>query len=96
MNLLVVDVHCNPLAKHQLHGGGVAELHRGFNDQVDALIWWGDPVQVNRIMDGGIPGANRQHLVDETSIVIKTFFFNASFYYYNNQKMLVFSKPLRR
>lgn len=37
-NLLVVDVDRNPLAEHQLHGGRVAELHRGFDDQVDALV----------------------------------------------------------
>lgn len=86
MNLLVVDVHCDPLPKHQLHGGGMAELHRGLNDQVDPLIWWSDPVEVNRIMDGGIPGANRQNLVEETSIAIKNDFY-ASFNYYNNHKI---------
>lgn len=52
INLFVVDVDSNPLAEHQLHGGRVAELHRGFNDQVDAFIWRRDPVEVNRIMNG--------------------------------------------
>lgn len=52
INLLVVDVDSDPLAEHQLHRGRVAELHRGFDDQVDALVRGRDPVEVHRIMDG--------------------------------------------
>lgn len=51
-HLLVVDVDGDPLAEHQLHGGGVAELHRGFDDQVDAFVRRRDPVEVRRVMDG--------------------------------------------
>lgn len=52
VNLLVVDVDSNPLAEHQLHGGGVAELDRGFDDQVNALVRRRDAVEVNGIVDG--------------------------------------------
>lgn len=44
MNLFVVDVDGDPLAEHQLHGGRVAELHCGFNDQVNAFIRGRDAV----------------------------------------------------
>ena len=65
-HLLVVDVDRDPLAKDQLHGGGVAELDSHLDDQVDALIGAGDPVQVDRVMDGGVPGAHSQHLETDT------------------------------
>lgn len=51
-NLLVVDVDSDPLAEHQLHGGRVAELHRGFDDQVNAFVRRRDAVEVHRIVDG--------------------------------------------
>lgn len=51
-HLFVVDVDGDALAEHQLHGGRVAELHRGFDDQVDAFVWRRDPVEVHRVVDG--------------------------------------------
>lgn len=65
INLFVVDVDSDPLADHQLHGGGVAELHRGFDDQVDALVGRCDPVEVYRIVDGRVPGADSRHLMNQ-------------------------------
>lgn len=52
LHLFVVDVDGNPLAQHQLHGGGVAELHRGFDDQVNAFVRGRDAVEVHRVVDG--------------------------------------------
>ena len=52
VNLFVVDVDSDPLAEHQLHGGGVAELDRGFDDQVNAFVRRSDAVEVNGIVDG--------------------------------------------
>lgn len=52
MNLLVVDVHSNPLAQHQLQGGWVAELHRGFHDQVNTLVGGSDAIEVHRVVNG--------------------------------------------
>ena len=46
-HLLVVDVDSDPLADHQLHGGGVAELQRYLGDQVDALVGRRDAVEVH-------------------------------------------------
>lgn len=54
--LLVINVGCNPLPQHQLHSCRVAQLDRGLHNQVDPLILWGDPVQVHRVMHGGVPG----------------------------------------
>lgn len=61
-NLLVVDVDGDPLAQHQLHAGRVAQLHRGFDDQVNSLVGGRDPVEVHRVVDGRVPGASRRHL----------------------------------
>lgn len=61
-NLFVVDVDGDPLAEHQLHGGRVAELHRGFDDQVNAFVGSRDAVQVHRVVDGGVPGAHCRYL----------------------------------
>lgn len=52
MNLFVVDIDSNPLAEHQLHGGRVAELYCGFDNQVDAFIGRRDPIEMHRIMNG--------------------------------------------
>lgn len=52
IHLFVVDVDSDPLAEHQLHGGGVAELHRGFDDQVDAFVRRRDAVEMHGVMDG--------------------------------------------
>lgn len=64
MNLFVVDVDGNPLAEHQLHGCRVAQLHCGFDDQVNALIGGRDSIEVYRIVDGRVPRAHRRHLVN--------------------------------
>lgn len=55
VNLFVVDVDGNPFAEHQFHRGGVAELHRGFDNQVNALVGGRDAVQVHRIVNGRVP-----------------------------------------
>lgn len=44
IHLFVIDVDGDAFTQHQLHGGRVAELHRGFDDQVDAFMWRCDPV----------------------------------------------------
>lgn len=61
-NLLVVDVDGDPLAQHQLHARRVAQLHRGFDDQVNALVGGRDAVEVHRVVDGRVPGTRRRHL----------------------------------
>lgn len=61
-DLLVVDVDGDPLAQHQLHARRVAQLHRGFDDQVNALVGRRDPIEVHRVVDGRVPGARRRHL----------------------------------
>lgn len=58
INLLVVDVYGDPLAQHQFQGGRVAELHRGFHDQVNPLVGRRDAVQVHGVVNGGVPGAH--------------------------------------
>lgn len=58
-NLLVVDVYGDPLAKHQLQGGRVAELHRGFHDQINTLVGRCDAIEVHGVVNGRVPGANR-------------------------------------
>lgn len=52
INLLVVNVNSDPLAEHQLHVGRMAELHCGFDDQVNAFVGRCDSVEMHRIVDG--------------------------------------------
>lgn len=54
--LLVVNIGCNPLPQHQLHGGWVAELNDRLHNQVDPFVLWSDPVQVQRVVYRGVPG----------------------------------------
>ncbi len=61
-DLFVVDVNSDPLAQHQLHRRRVTELNRGFHDQVDPLAGRRDPVQMDGVVDGGIPGTHSRHL----------------------------------
>ena len=60
--LLVVDVDGDPLPEDQLHVGGVCELHGCLDDEVDALPWTGDAVEVRRVVDGRVPRAHARHL----------------------------------
>lgn len=61
-DLFVVDVDGDSLAEDQLHGGRMTELHRGFHDQIDPFVGHRDPVQVDGVVDGRIPGTHSRHL----------------------------------
>jgi len=48
--LTLVDVDADTFAKDQLHGGRMTQLYNDLHDEVNALVVWRHPVEMDRVM----------------------------------------------
>ena len=63
-NRLSLDnVEADSFPEDDVHGGRVGEPDHHLDDHVGPLIVLGDPVQVDRVVDGGVPAGHHADAV---------------------------------
>ena len=53
------NIEADSFPEDDVHGGRVGEPHHHLDDEVSSLIDLGQPVQINRVVYGGVPARHR-------------------------------------